>query len=262
MDNLSLVNGNYLGFGTCCIPPAVDFDDYATPPLIFNTSMTNPVNTQLTSPYLFDYSSNFNCNSFNYADYLNFSYYLNSMSLYNSYLSGNMSLKDQSNYFSKTYNTKTDLAEINKYYNPDLGGKLAGIAEKNEYGGIGQCLASVRKDLETLGLSRGGAGSLGSAAYQSVGKLSNNENFKKVDGISQDDLKKLPAGCVIVWSNNQTGKQSSKLSDTYGHILITDGAGNGFSDHSEKLSETVHKYNGAYTVFVPTGTSKKIDKTA
>lgn len=217
----------------------------------FSTSSIFPFDASLASPFTF------NPTNFDYTGYLSF---LTAMSTYNSYLSGQMPISKQATYFTKSYNTKTDIPVINKSYNPDLGNKLANIAEKNLTGGVGYCLQSVRKDTQEAGLTKGGAGSLGGAACEADDILAENKNFKKVS-VSKDDLSKLPAGCIVVWNQSETGKRS-RLSDKYGHIVITDGSGNGFSDHREALTETVSKYSGKWSVFVPIGSAKSIDAKA
>lgn len=168
----------------------------------------------------------------------------------------------------KNYNTKTNLTALENVYDPDSGNKLANSAAKNVDGSIGNCLKYVREAMNDSGLYKGGAGSLGGAAYQSAGLLSRDENFKQVY-VSRDDLMNLPAGCVIIFDKNRTGNETAnvgytstkKLSDSYGHILITDGAGHGLSDHEENLNNTIYKYAGNYTVLVPSR-AKKVDKTA
>ena len=54
--------------------------------------------------------------------------------------------------------------------------------------------------------------------------LKNNKNFKQIspEGV---DLKKLPAGCVLVFGRGKSGYSSS-----YGHTEITTGTGKAVSD--------------------------------
>lgn len=85
---------------------------------------------------------------------------------------------------------------------------------------IGQCAQYVKEAIQRVGL---GAYIKGHA-YACADILSKNPNFKEIN-VSGNDLKKLPAGCVIVY-----GKGDAGYSSAYGHIEITTGKGNAVSD--------------------------------
>lgn len=236
----------------------------------FNNYKSNPISfgmSGLSMPLPF-----FGIND---SDNIDYSSYLtgdfsSSLLIFNMYLNNQMPLSWQTNLFDKSYNTKTNLTSLNGIYNPDLGNKLANITEKNASGTIGQCLGGVRTAMEKAGLSKGGAGSLGGAAYEAANKLAQRpDKFTEVTKLisNKDDLLNLPAGCIIVFDKNRSqNKANARLSDTYGHIMVTRGDKWAVSDHPENLGETINNYSGQYRVFVPItpkkDTPKTIDRTA
>lgn len=154
--------------------------------------------------------------------------------------------------FSKVNNSATDFQSLKSKYNAQDGANLASIAAKRADGTVGSCLKYVRKDLEEYGFS---SGSLGDAACKSADSLSANKHFAQVN-VTKSDLSNLPAGCIIIFDR---GNNTKRLSGSYGHIMITDGNGNGFSDHKEVLSETVNNYSNSYVVLVPKKTKGTLD---
>lgn len=145
----------------------------------------------------------------------------------------------------RQFNTKTDMAAIKKYYNPKMSNALANIAYQNAMAKDSRhkCLQGVRESLTQKGLV---AGTMGASAYQSADVLARNKNFKEVS-VSREDLRKLPAGCVVVWNRNYIGTKSS---DVHGHIAITTGDGGEASDH---VSPRLYMLNASYRVFLPVG---------
>jgi len=146
----------------------------------------------------------------------------------------------RNNYSDKGFNTNTNLAQLKDVYNPQLSGKLASIANRNalQTGTIGKCSHVVSDTLMDAKLANGNIRV--ASAYQAASKLSENKNFKQVN-IPREDLKKLPAGCVVVWDRS--------AGHEHGHIAVTLGNGKEASDHTQNLSSR----NAEYSVFVPTG---------
>ncbi|HNW26778.1 MAG TPA: hypothetical protein PKI94_08335 [Candidatus Gastranaerophilaceae bacterium] len=166
--------------------------------------------------------------------------FMSSLMLFNLFTKKMMTLKQQSEIITTNFNTNTNLPALKSVYNAELGNTFANIANKNarSTGTIGKCLKGVRLALDWAGLHKGG--SMGASAYQAVGNLSNNKNFKQVQ-VSRNDLKNLPAGCIIVW--NRTSK------NPHGHIAVTLGNGKEASDHVQNL---ITNMNASFTVFAPT----------
>lgn len=111
----------------------------------------------------------------------------------------------------------------------------------------GSCSKGVRLSLEKAGVSKGFNAP---SAYQGTDQLRENENFKEIE-VSKDDLKKLPAGCVVVW-NPYYDKQGDY--HKHGHIAITTGNGKELSDRPRDLIIA-----DTYAVFVPVDSTKKDD---
>lgn len=188
-------------------------------------------------------------------------YLYTNLAFYNAYLNNQFTYAQQNFLFNRSYNTKTNIEGLKEVYNSDAANKLINIADKNASGTIGECLGSIRKATETNGLTKGGAGSLGGEAWQAADKLADNSNFKEVTQYfsSRKDLTNAPAGCIIVFDKNRdTNRVEKRLSDKYGHIMVTRGDKSAVSDHSENLAQTINNYAGTYRVFVPTVT-KKLD---
>lgn len=186
----------------------------------------------------------------------NFDYILFSQNLmlFEMLMSSRMPFVLQNNLLNKSYNTNTDLAPLKEIYNPKLGNKLANIAENNaiKTNTVGLCAGGTNTAIEKAGLARGETRV--SAAYQEIGVLEHHDNFKEVTSLITDkkDLATLPAGCVIIFDKNRDKNHVNKrLSDEYGHILVTLGDGQAASDHTENLKETLANYSGQYHVFVP-----------
>lgn len=166
------------------------------------------------------------------------------LSMFDAYNSGIMSKELEGQIFTSKYNTNTNLAALNKVYNPDLANKLANIAAYNakKTNTIGFCSKIATNSLCDAGLTTSQIKC--PAACQVAEKLSKHQNFKAVS-VAKDDLKNLPAGCVIVWQPN--------AGHPYGHIAVTLGDGNEASDHIQKLCVR----DTMFSVYVPVGTNNK-----
>jgi len=68
----------------------------------------------------------------------------------------------------------------------------------------------------------------------------NSSHFTKVPVNSVDDLKKLPAGHIVVYQNNEPGRP--------GHIAITNGNGQEYSDHTGNMNWN-KEHGGGYAVY-------------
>lgn len=165
--------------------------------------------------------------------------------LFDMFMAGKMPQPWQKGLFNQSFDTNTNLAALKKTYNSQLGNKLANIAYKNatERNSRHRCLAGARESFNDMGLVKG---SMGASAYQAAAVLAKNKNFKEVQ-VSRDDIKNLPAGCVVVWNKNYFGKKSS---DIHGHIAITLGNGKEASDH---VANKTYMLNSSHRVFVPVG---------
>lgn len=141
--------------------------------------------------------------------------------------------------FSKYICAKTDLTAFKTNYNSKLGERFAKIAYNNarEINSSGKCAKGVRTALEKTGISDGFQVA---SAKDADTLLNNHKDFKKVD-VNYNDLKKLPAGCIIVWEASE-GHQ-------HGHIAVT--LGNG-QEASDKIRSIVRREGVKYTVYMPT----------
>lgn len=177
--------------------------------------------------------------------------FMDTMSLFNAFSSGIMSESLQKELFTDIdkYNTKTDIKALNNVYNSELAKRLASIAAHNakEANTIGWCAKIATNSLCDAGVANTQIKC--ASAYQVAGKLNNNKNFKQVS-VSKEDLKNLPAGCVIVW---QPYNDSKGNYHEHGHIAVTLGNGKEASDHVQNIANI----NSLYSVFVPTATNTK-----
>lgn len=169
--------------------------------------------------------------------------------LFNMLMMGQMPKAWQANIMDSHFNTKTNLPGLKGIYNGDIGNKLANIANKNaqRMNSKGLCARGTNKALELANLANGDTRA--ASAYQVAGKLRHSNNFTEVN-VAKDDLKSLPAGCVVVWNpyTDRKGKYHQ-----HGHICVT--LGNG-----QEASDSVYAMNlksSSYAVFVPKGINKK-----
>ena len=183
--------------------------------------------------------------SFNMFSWFNpFSFNLN-----NSFVSPSLSLFSDFSNFYPDYSTNTDTFVKSKSsidyskdnlkldgYNAFKGEKLAKIALKRSVGFTGWCATYVKSDIQEAGLGRYMKGD----AYKMKDILKNNTNFKEVSP-NDVDVKKLPAGCVLVYDKGAQG-----YSKDAGHTEITTGDGRAVSDG---ITENLYKKPSA--IFIP-----------
>ncbi len=116
----------------------------------------------------------------------------------------------------------------------DFGTSLAKDAEKNANGPGGYCFKWVAQALRRHGVSTSGA-----SAYMAADQLAKNPKFKEVQ-VQPADLKKLPAGAVVVWNKGQGHE--------HGHISIALGDGR---EASDKIRNQITNYGTSARVFLP-----------
>lgn len=108
---------------------------------------------------------------------------------------------------------------------PGWGAAMAKDAEKHAVSGPGGwCFKYVCEALARAGV-KGGVG--GASAYMAADQLAKNPKFREIK-VAPQDLKKLPAGAVVVWDRNGTG--ASAAGREHGHISISLGDGREVSD--------------------------------
>ncbi|MCR5660583.1 MAG: hypothetical protein K6G50_00445 [bacterium] len=115
------------------------------------------------------------------------------------------------------------------------GKELAEDAEKNNAGTHGWCLRGVAQALSRHGVHIGGA-----SAYMAADQLAKIDKFTEVTGLSDADLKKLPAGAIVVWDRGNGHE--------HGHICISLGDGREVSDHVANMTQN---YGTSFRVFLP-----------
>jgi len=115
------------------------------------------------------------------------------------------------------------------------GASLANDAKNHAVTGAGGwCYKYVAQALARHGVSVSGA-----SAYMAADQLATKKEFREVK-VSQADLKKLPAGAIVVW-NRGNGHQ-------HGHISISLGDGREVSD---LVRNQTTNYGTSYRVFLP-----------
>lgn len=140
------------------------------------------------------------------------------------------------------FDVNPNLAELKGVYNPKLSARLANTAYStaNTRNTVGMCYRGVKDALIRANLDDGSLS--GRSAYQAYSQLKNDENFTEVK-VGKNELKNLPAGCLIVWDASE--------GHPHGHITTTLGNGKEASDHIQNVIIRDAKY----AVFVPTSTN-------
>lgn len=122
-------------------------------------------------------------------------------------------------------------------YSSDKGQALASDVYNHRVGFTGYCARHVAD-----GLKRTGLGNERANATDMDNKLVNNNNFRAVKITSKEQLKSLPAGCIVVYEKGAAGYNAK-----YGHIEVTMGDGTAVSDGVTRNM----RYSDSMTVFVP-----------
>ena len=131
-----------------------------------------------------------------------------------------------------------ELKAMGLEYSSEKGQKLAGTIQKHLKGFTGYCSRHVSNALAESGLGNERCGS----AADMDSKLVNNQNFKEIKVSSAEDLKRLPAGCILVYE-----REAARYNAKHGHIEVTLGDGTAGSDgrtRNLRYTENMH-------VFVP-----------
>jgi hypothetical protein len=115
-----------------------------------------------------------------------------------------------------------------------FGSKLAKDAAANANGPGGYCYKWVGNALRRHGVNTSGA-----SAYMAGDQLAKSSKFREVK-VKPQDLKKLPAGAVVVWNKG--------AGHPHGHISIA--LGNG-KEASDKLRDQITNYGTSVRVFLP-----------
>ena len=121
-------------------------------------------------------------------------------------------------------------------YSAKKGLALAKNAVSSAIGFVGKCAKYVKNAISKTGLGKYEYGN----ACDMVSIMRRNKNFREINpnGV---DLKKLPAGCVLVY-----GKGVAGYSKKYGHTEITTGNGKAVSDG---ITQNLHRRPTA--IFMP-----------
>ena len=133
-----------------------------------------------------------------------------------------------------------ELEKMGIKYSSDKGKKLAQNIKNNLKGFTGYCSRHVSNALAASGLGTERA----SSAYQMADKLAQNKNFKEIKVTSKEQLKSLPAGCVVVYAAGAANYNSK-----HGHIEVSLGDGTAGSDGQTRNM----RYTDKMRVFVPVG---------
>lgn len=147
------------------------------------------------------------------------------------------------NSYGNHFNTKTNLpAFSNIKYDAAKGEKLAsaGLKSALSLNTEHQCAKGVTMAMQDSGITKNRY--LVGSAYNLAGRLDKHPGFEQIS-VARSDLKKLPAGCVIVWDSSPGHKD--------GHTAITSGDGKEFSS---KVRNTIVRNNANYAVYAPVST--------
>ena len=123
-------------------------------------------------------------------------------------------------------------------YSSEKGQKLAEYMRKHVVGFTGYCSRHVSNGIAGAGLGNERAGS----ACQMDSLLRKNQNFKEIKISSAEELKSLPAGCIIVYEAG-----AARYNAKHGHIEVSLGNGTAASDGITRNM----RFTENMSVFVP-----------
>ena len=132
-------------------------------------------------------------------------------------------------------------------YDEERGQALADAANSlngDKTQGGGWCAAGVSAAIQkAFGYTTSGNG----CDYGNV--LSQRDDWAEITDSVQtlEDFQNLPAGAIVSWSPYDT----TSLGNTYGHVYIADGEGNGISDFKEDITSYYMDRNSEWRVFLP-----------
>lgn len=140
--------------------------------------------------------------------------------------------------FTNTGKNCPALKDVN--YSAEKGQKLANYMRNHSVGFTGKCSRYVANGLAATGLGHERTAS----AHMMDTPLSKNSNFKEITVSSKEEIKNLPAGCIIVYEAGAAG-----YNRTHGHIEVTLGNGTNCSDGITRNPR--YAAGGQMHVFVP-----------
>lgn len=144
--------------------------------------------------------------------------------------------QDMSINFRNTGENVPSLKDVN--YSAEKGQRLAQDMKSHSVGFTGYCSRHVSNGLARTGLGHERTAS----AHMMDTELDNNPNFRRITVSSQEELRSLPAGCVVVYEAGAAG-----YNKTHGHIEVTLGDGTACSDGITRNM----RYSDRMSVFVP-----------
>lgn len=112
---------------------------------------------------------------------------------------------------------------------------MAKAAERHARGRGGRCFKYVADVLDRFGVVLSGR-----SAWMAAGQLARNPKMAEVKGLKNEDLKKLPAGAVVVWNRGN--------GHAHGHISISLGDGR---EASDIIRRQATQYGTSFRVFAP-----------
>lgn len=138
-------------------------------------------------------------------------------------------------------NTRTTGGTISQQNNV-LASSAYGVVKGNPQNRSGQCLTGVKSAMANAGIDVSGMSKYGSEPkYVKNWFEANSDKFTKVEyvstgkggarAINSTDLEHLPAGYIVIWEP----EAGSKYGNQAGHIAITNGYGQGYSDATDNL---------------------------
>ena len=130
-----------------------------------------------------------------------------------------------------------DLKSQGLKYSSEKGQRLAADVSSHRVGFTGYCARYVADGLRRTGLGKERAN-----ATDMDNLLVNNSNYRMVKITSKEQLRSLPAGCIVVYERGAAGYNAK-----YGHIEVTMGDGTAVSDGVTRNM----RYSENMTVFVP-----------
>lgn len=137
---------------------------------------------------------------------------------------GPMTFANQSNAIDQN-----QLSQYGLKYSKEKGEKLARDMRNHAVGFTTFCSRYVSNGLQRTGLGNERMAS----AHMMDTALDGNKNFKRIQVNSLEELKALPAGCIIVYEANASwnnGFRTGHYNATHGHIEVTLGDGTAASD--------------------------------
>lgn len=198
----------------------------------FNTTTTNPFATQVS--------------------YSNSQLALELENLKNLYNSLNVQTTNTVNFSTpvvtpQTVTTNSSLSDRLQVagYDKENATKLAQASltqAANRTKSTGWCARYVNNAIESAGLVEKDS-TRTESAYQLANVYRNSSAFKEVK-VSKNELKDLPAGCIIVW---QRGNGFGNAFANHGHVVITQGNNKATSDYNQEIKD----YGTEFSVFVP-----------